>query len=435
MGVRTGWLGWLVGLGLLPLATQGVTLADFEARTQGKTPYRLFKPKNYDAKKSYPLNFFLHGGGERGKDNSLQVTGQTAGPFSLAREEVQAEFPCFVAVPQMDVFPAGWTDATVRQDILAIIETLAKEFSIDKKRVHVTGNSMGGAGTVFLLQNDPTVFATGAPVCPWFEGGNPNTITNAMNKPWWFFHGAADGTAAPKNSKDLVDLLRKGGKHVHHSVYPGVNHDSWNKAYADPDYPRWVLTKSLDWKWPIEDGKTYRMQSVASKKYLGTDATPAATPTLVQVMEAASDKSQQWTLDDQGNGYYKILQVSSGKALQVSGTNLTLAALAADDSQLWLMWEIGDRFKIVSKASHLADQNQAITFAGDGMAEGAKASMAAYEGTDKQRFVLQAVADVVTLRQDPTHKRNPIRFSIPAALSPADMLGRQGRIPGNAKDH
>lgn len=67
----------------------GVSLDDFEERTQGTTPYRLFKPKNYDASKSYPLCFFLHGGGERGSDNSLQITGQPAGPYCFAREEVQ----------------------------------------------------------------------------------------------------------------------------------------------------------------------------------------------------------------------------------------------------------------------------------------------------------------------------------------------------------
>lgn len=398
------------GIVLLLAPSHAVTLADFEARTQGGTPYRLFKPKNYDPKQSYPLNFFLHGGGERGKDNSLQVTGQTAGPFSLAREEVQAEFPGFVAVPQMDVFPSGWTNASVHKDILDILAVLTKEFSIDPKRVHVTGNSMGGAGTVYFLQNDPDVFATGAPVCPWFEGGNPNAITKAMDKPMWFFHGAVDGTANPNNSKDLVDQLRKAGKHVNHSVYPGVNHDSWNKAYADPDYPRWVLTKSLGWKWPIEDGKAYRLESVQSGKFLGIEnGSTTDGAALVQLAEKPTDLAQHWVLDDQGNGYYKIVNSLSKKVLQTDGASITQATLKSDDAQLWLMWDIGDRFKIVPKGSHLASQNFAITFGGDGMTDGAKPTVAAYAGVDRQRFVLRPVSEVVAIQARLGEKSNPIQ--------------------------
>ena len=36
-------------------------------------PYRILLPENYDAKKNYPLLLFLHGSGERGNDNELQL--------------------------------------------------------------------------------------------------------------------------------------------------------------------------------------------------------------------------------------------------------------------------------------------------------------------------------------------------------------------------
>ena len=35
--------------------------------------YRILYPKNFDKNKSYPLTLFLHGIGERGDDNKLQL--------------------------------------------------------------------------------------------------------------------------------------------------------------------------------------------------------------------------------------------------------------------------------------------------------------------------------------------------------------------------
>ena len=40
----------------------------------GKTlPYRILLPEAYENNKSYPLVLFLHGSGERGNDNELQL--------------------------------------------------------------------------------------------------------------------------------------------------------------------------------------------------------------------------------------------------------------------------------------------------------------------------------------------------------------------------
>ena len=36
-------------------------------------PYRLLLPENYNPAKKYPLILFLHGAGERGNDNELQL--------------------------------------------------------------------------------------------------------------------------------------------------------------------------------------------------------------------------------------------------------------------------------------------------------------------------------------------------------------------------
>ena len=60
-------------------------------------PYRLFVPKNYNASMKYPLVLFLHGAGERGTDNNIQLN---EWPKMFALDTNQIKYPCFVVVPQ-----------------------------------------------------------------------------------------------------------------------------------------------------------------------------------------------------------------------------------------------------------------------------------------------------------------------------------------------
>src|SRR4051812_18402752 len=95
----------LVLIALLTLTTQsacGAELKDFEAREYKDADgnallYRIYKPRDYDAAKKYPLVLFLHGAGERGNNNTAQVRDA----LYWARDAVQKDHPCFVVAPQV----------------------------------------------------------------------------------------------------------------------------------------------------------------------------------------------------------------------------------------------------------------------------------------------------------------------------------------------
>ncbi len=59
--------------------------------------YRLMLPANPVEGKKYPLVIFLHGAGERGIDNSLQLLYL---PSHLAQPAWRDRYPCYVLVPQ-----------------------------------------------------------------------------------------------------------------------------------------------------------------------------------------------------------------------------------------------------------------------------------------------------------------------------------------------
>src|SRR5882672_10284744 len=59
--------------------------------------YRILFPENYDKTKKYPLVLFLHGAGERGRDNEKQLT---HGAKLFLSSENRKNFPCIVVFPQ-----------------------------------------------------------------------------------------------------------------------------------------------------------------------------------------------------------------------------------------------------------------------------------------------------------------------------------------------
>jgi poly(3-hydroxybutyrate) depolymerase len=394
-------------LALLALTTQGACgadLKDFEAREYMDADgnvllYRIYKPKDYDAAKKYPLVLFLHGAGERGNNNTAQVRDA----LYWARDVVQKDHPCFVVAPQVPArrqafqlygtnkefnqtyadydkggewksysiaaaqLPAGpkthlmlinadkkdgkadgefrnlkiieqgddgrpvsvdfrkldfskkqgqgkvtvsddGTSVTLSGDVrvkapleykvtprtilafefrstqqglvhaialdaddfldarwanldwgaakgtlpktpstqmrltLEMLEGLKKEFSLDDKRLYVTGLSMGGYGTWDVIARYPKLFAAAVPVC---GGGDEGTAPVIKDVPIWCFHGGADTTVPTARSRNMIAAIKAAGGNPKYTEYPGVGHNSWDKAYSEPDLVKWLFEQKL----------------------------------------------------------------------------------------------------------------------------------------------------------------------------------------------
>ena len=63
--------------------------------------------------------------------------------------------------------------------------------------------------------------------------------------PVWIFHGGADDTVPVTNSRKINEALTGADGNVKYTEYPGVGHNSWDKAYAEPGLMPWLLSKSL----------------------------------------------------------------------------------------------------------------------------------------------------------------------------------------------
>ena len=192
--------------------------------------YWQFVPKGYNGKKNFPLMLFLHGAGERG-DNLDKV--KQWGPPKLVGK--RKDFPFVVISPQC---PRGtWWKV---EGLYQLVNHVAGSLKIDRRRMYVTGLSMGGFGSWQLMDRYPKLFAAGVPIC---GGGKAGSAKNLVDIPIWAFHGDADGVVKADLSKLMIKAIEKaGGKKARLTLYPGVGHNSWSRAYANEEVYRWLLS-------------------------------------------------------------------------------------------------------------------------------------------------------------------------------------------------
>lgn len=217
--------------------------------------YRIMYPENYDQSKSYPLVIFLHGSGERGNDNEKQLV---HGAALFANAENRRNFPAIVVFPQCPSngfwAPVSWENnkfgyvnttkpTEPMQLVIRLIRDLKKSEAVDSKHIYVSGLSMGGMGTFDIICRLPKMFAAAVPIC---GGVNIERLNKVKNMPVRIYHGEADNLVPSAHSKDAYNKLKaEGAQQVELILFPGVGHDSWTSAFAEPDFLSWIFSKKL----------------------------------------------------------------------------------------------------------------------------------------------------------------------------------------------
>ncbi len=247
-------------------------LDTFTARKENGVIYRIYEPEAASAR---PLVLFLHGGGECGEDNVLQMTG-TLGALRLAEKWPDM----YIMAPQapagsltmqenfevmrkrgnpfrveMGMTPfalkgeRGWNRDYLGK-VTDIIRRMIEEGKVDAKRVYVIGMSMGGGGTINAVSTAPDLFAAALPICPSMNGesypqllhwpkvpvwistaymdhqhGRHAYILNACNKLW------GEGRTDVKYTMYLPEELEKYGigstEGINDKELDAENHNSW----------------------------------------------------------------------------------------------------------------------------------------------------------------------------------------------------------------
>ena len=271
----------------------------YESHEYNGMHYRLMKPIDYDAEKTYPLILSLHGAGGKGSNNIRNLRRWNG---TLAEKELRLRHPCFVLAPQTTIawrdpakapplptdediadMPKHWQraiakfkaeskpDDEMKGDmpiVLEIIESLKKEFKIDSDRIYVLGHSMGGFGSWMAIWENPEIFAAAIPssggLPPWYD------YSRIKDVPIWAFHGEDDTVVPAVLSRDIFKALKKMDGNMKYTELPNIGHGAQGFRYTGDDESKGHITQYTSdrcdstpevWDWLFKQKLSDRMPS------------------------------------------------------------------------------------------------------------------------------------------------------------------------------
>ncbi|MEI8194437.1 MAG: dienelactone hydrolase family protein [Phycisphaerae bacterium] len=223
--------------------------------------YSLFVPHAYSPDRRWPVIVFLHGIGEAGSDAQANLT-VGLGPEVAKRAR---DFPFIVIFAQST---GGWdADSKAAADVVATLEQVKKDYSVDADRVVLTGLSTGGYGTWAIGAKYRPEFSALVPMCGY--SAKESMIPELAKIPVWAFHNSGDPFVLANSSNWSCNQINKAGGHAKYTEFGALGHDCWKAAYSDPELFSWMLAQ--------------RRTNVT-----GQAAAPAVTPSPVRANQGAA---------------------------------------------------------------------------------------------------------------------------------------------------
>lgn len=215
-------------------SSPGLINSEMEVLTSETLRYYLYYPENYEVNsgEKFPLLLFLHGGGESG--GNLTSVKENGPPKLIAGGK---KFPFLILAPQNPEKKMWWNTRAVYQ----LLDSIVAANKVDENRVYLTGLSRGGGAAWEMAVQYPNTFAAMAVVC----GMTPVPYASWINKnmPIRVFHGDKDKSIPISESLEMVAKLKEMGYNVELTIYKGVGHNAWDKAYGDNGLYDWFLAQ------------------------------------------------------------------------------------------------------------------------------------------------------------------------------------------------
>jgi predicted peptidase len=184
----------------VPVLGPGLYTRTLEREAGSSIGYAISVPPTYNRATPAPLVLALH-------------FGVQGGPSLFAGRDLLriliapglAELGAVIVAP--DALNGGpWNTPQNEEAVLGLLDAVMRSYSIDPRRVIVTGFSMGGAGTWHFAGKYPDRFAAAVPVA-----GRPPATAAGWRVPVFAVHSRSDRVVPIGPTEQRIDELKRAG--------------------------------------------------------------------------------------------------------------------------------------------------------------------------------------------------------------------------------
>jgi predicted peptidase len=184
----------------VPVLGPGLYTRTLEREAGPSIGYAISVPPTYNRALPAPLVLALHFGVQGGP--SL-FAGRDL--LRILMAPALAELGAVIVAP--DVLNGGpWNTPQNEEAVLGLLDAVMRSYSIDPRRVIVTGFSMGGAGTWHFAGKYPDRFAAAVPVA-----GRPPATAAGWRVPVFAVHSRSDRVVPIGATEERIDELKRAG--------------------------------------------------------------------------------------------------------------------------------------------------------------------------------------------------------------------------------
>jgi pimeloyl-ACP methyl ester carboxylesterase len=190
----------------------GIFQKEITIEDVGTLRYTLSLPKAVTSDKPLPLVLALHYGG-----GGTPFYG--GGYLRILVEPALKDLGAVMIAP--DCPGRGWTLPDSERAVMALLNRLLETYKINRKRIIVTGYSMGGIGTWYYAGKYPNLFSAAIPIS---ARPNRNVTLEDIPVPFYVIHGEKDELFTVESIKDVVQEYKSRGTSIKLVVLDGVSH-------------------------------------------------------------------------------------------------------------------------------------------------------------------------------------------------------------------
>ena len=194
------------------VVTPGLHTLNLQRAGEPSVHYAISIPRSYSASTPVPLILALHFGVGAGN-----AAGAGRDVVQILIGPAFAELGAIIVAP--DSLGGDWSTPENEKAVNALLDMIQARYSIDNKKVAVTGFSMGGAGSWHFAEKFPERFSAAIPVA-----GRPPAAASGWRLPVLAIHSHSDQVVPFGPTETRIAELQKAGVNARLIPLTGITH-------------------------------------------------------------------------------------------------------------------------------------------------------------------------------------------------------------------